>query len=70
MLRAVAEHWGAKYVETLTGFKWIWDHALEEVARGDLHLRVRRGARLLHWACGRDKDGVGAAQILMERQPT
>lgn len=58
---------GAAYAEVLTGFKWIWDHALAAEDRGETFVFGYEEA--LGYCCGgavRDKDGIGAAQSLME----
>jgi phosphomannomutase len=63
MLSAIAEHWGARHVETLTGFKWL--------ARADADLP---GTTLIYAyeeaighcvdpAAVRDKDGISAAVL-------
>jgi phosphomannomutase len=68
MLGAIAEHYGARFEQTLTGFKWIWNAALE--------LEQREGVRTafgyeeaLGYSVGRvvrDKDGVSAALVLAD----
>jgi phosphomannomutase len=63
MLAAIAAHWGAQHVETLTGFKWL--------ARADANLP---GSTLIYAyeeaighcvdpAAVRDKDGISAAVL-------
>jgi phosphomannomutase len=63
MLAAIATHWGARHVETLTGFKWL--------ARADANLP---GSTLIYAyeeaighcvdpAAVRDKDGISAAVL-------
>jgi phosphomannomutase len=67
MLRAVAEASGATCLQTLTGFKWIWDRALARIDAGGTFVFGFEEA--LGYCVGgvvRDKDGVGAAQVLME----
>jgi phosphomannomutase len=63
MLGSIAEHAGASYHRTLTGFKWIWNAALDLEAAGE-------GSYLFGFeeALGycvdpvvRDKDGIAAA---------
>ena len=67
MLKAVGAHWGAGYIETLTGFKWIWERSLEEIAAGGTFVfGFEEALGYCIGAAVRDKDGVGAAQILME----
>ena len=63
MLSAIAAHWGARHVQTLTGFKWL--------ARADAHVP---GSTLIYAyeeaighcvdpAAVRDKDGISAAVL-------
>jgi len=68
MLGAIAEHYAARFEQTLTGFKWIWNTALE--------LEEREGVRTafgyeeaLGYSVGRvvrDKDGMSAALLLAD----
>ena len=68
MLGIIAEHYGARFEQTLTGFKWIWNAALE--------LEEREGVRFafgyeeaLGYSVGRivrDKDGISAALVLAD----
>ena len=68
MLGAIAEHYGARFEQTLTGFKWIWNAALD--------LEAQEGVRFafgyeeaLGYSVGRvvrDKDGVSAALLLAD----
>jgi phosphomannomutase len=63
MLAAIAAHWGARHVETLTGFKWL--------ARADADLPGRTLVYAYEEAIGhcvdpaavRDKDGISAAVL-------
>lgn len=67
MLERLAEQHGARYAETLTGFKWIWDRAMALESEGARYIFGFEEA--LGYCVGpavRDKDGVGAAQALME----
>lgn len=67
MLDRLASARGAAYAEVLTGFKWIWDYALAAEERGETFVFGYEEA--LGYCCGRtvrDKDGIGAAQTLME----
>ncbi len=68
MLAAVAEHHGAGFAQTLTGFKWIWNAALDLEAEG-------RGRFVFGYeeALGysvsrqvRDKDGISAAVVFAD----
>jgi phosphomannomutase len=68
MLRAVAAKYGAHCEQTLTGFKWLWNAALDlKEARG---LRYVFGfEEALGYSAGdivRDKDGVSAALLFAE----
>ena len=54
-----------RYVETLTGFKWIV-RAIESSGPGEpLRLRLRGGARLRVGDVVRDKDGISAALAVL-----
>lgn len=67
MLERLAQEHGARYAETLTGFKWIWDRALALEPEGAQYIFGFEEA--LGYCVGpavRDKDGIGAAQALME----
>ncbi|PIE16545.1 MAG: phosphomannomutase [Proteobacteria bacterium] len=67
MLQRLAEARGAAYGEVLTGFKWIWDHAIARAEVGETFVFGFEEA--LGYCCGRavrDKDGVGAALTFME----
>ena len=63
MLSAIAAHWGARHVETLTGFKWL--------ARADADLPGSTLVYAYEEAIGhcvdpaavRDKDGISAAVL-------
>ena len=64
---AIAAAKGARYEETLTGFKWIANRAMELEAAG-LHF-VMGYEEALGYTVGdvvRDKDGVGAALVLAD----
>lgn len=68
MLGAIAAAHGARFEQTLTGFKWIWNAALD--------LEAKEGVRFafgyeeaLGYSVGRivrDKDGVSAALLLAD----
>jgi len=67
MLDRLAEARGAACAEVLTGFKWIWDYALSREDAGETFVFGFEEA--LGYCCGRavrDKDGIGAAAVLME----
>ena len=66
MLSAIAAHWGAQHVETLTGFKWL--------ARADADLPGSTLVYAYEEAIGhcvdpaavRDKDGISAAVVICD----
>ena len=66
MLAAIAAHWGARHVETLTGFKWL--------ARADADLPGSTLVYAYEEAIGhcvdpaavRDKDGISAAVLVCD----
>jgi phosphomannomutase len=63
MLADVAAHHGAAFAATLTGFKWIWNAALDLDAEGGRRF-VFGYEEALGYSVGpvvRDKDGIGAA---------
>ncbi|TNF25138.1 MAG: phospho-sugar mutase [Deltaproteobacteria bacterium] len=67
MLERLAEARGAACAEVLTGFKWIWDYALSREDAGETFVFGFEEA--LGYCVGRavrDKDGIGAAAVLME----
>jgi len=68
MLEPLARARGVAYAEVLTGFKWIWDAALvREAQAGETFVFGFEEA--LGYCVGRavrDKDGIGAAQSVME----
>jgi len=68
MLEPLAAARGVAYAEVLTGFKWIWHLALER-AKTHGQTYVFGFEEALGYCVGpavRDKDGVGAAQSIME----
>lgn len=67
LLSRMARDRGAEYAETLTGFKWIANAALDAEQRGLAFLFGYEEA--LGYSCGplvRDKDGIGAALRMAE----
>ena len=63
MLQSIAEHYGAVYDRTLTGFKWIWNASLDLEAEGRGKF-VFGYEEALGYSVGqtvRDKDGISAA---------
>ncbi|MGI8822283.1 MAG: phospho-sugar mutase [Acidimicrobiia bacterium] len=68
MLAAVAEHHGAGFAQTLTGFKWIWNAALELEAAGKGRF-VFGYEEALGYSVSRqvrDKDGISAAVVFAD----
>lgn len=63
MLQAIAEHYGAVYDRTLTGFKWIWNAALDLEAedRGEFVFGYEEALGYSVGQTVRDKDGISAA---------
>jgi phosphomannomutase len=68
MLGAVAEHHGAGFDQTLTGFKWIWNAALDLEAAGEGRF-VFGYEEALGYSVSRqvrDKDGISAAVVFAD----
>ena len=68
MLAEIAAHHGARFAATLTGFKWIWNAALDLHAAG-AGTFVFGYEEALGYSVGpavRDKDGVSAAVIFAD----
>ena len=66
MLSAIAAHWGAQHVETLTGFKWL---ARADSGRPDSTLVYAYEEAIGHCvdpAAVRDKDGISAAVLICD----
>ncbi len=66
-LKAIAQAKGARYEETLTGFKWIGNRALELLPQG-IHF-VMGYEEALGYTVGtvaRDKDGIGTALVVAD----
>ena len=63
MLKSIAEHYGAVYDRTLTGFKWIWNAALDLEAedRGEFVFGYEEALGYSVGQTVRDKDGISAA---------
>lgn len=67
LLRRVAAHHGARYAETLTGFKWMAQVAVDAEAAGERMVLAYEQA--LGASVGdivRDKDGISAALLLAD----
>lgn len=68
MARKVAEAYGARAEVTLTGFKWVWNAAIDLMASDDLEY-VFGFEEALGYCAGdivHDKDGVSAALLFAE----
>jgi phosphomannomutase len=66
-LKDIAEHHGAAYAETLTGFKWIANKAIEhDAAGGQFVLGFEEALGYSAGSVARDKDGVSAALLLAD----
>ncbi len=66
-LKAIAAALGSRYAETLTGFKWIANAALDEAKHGVNFVVGYEEA--LGYSVGpvvRDKDGIGAALVVAD----
>ncbi len=63
MLASIAAHHSATYDQTLTGFKWIWNAALdlEEAGRGEFVFGYEEALGYSVGRTVRDKDGISAA---------
>ncbi len=62
MLAAIAHHHGARYAQTLTGFKWIWNAALDlEQEGGTFVFGYEEALGYSVGAAVRDKDGISSA---------
>jgi phosphomannomutase len=68
MLGAVAEHHGAGFAQTLTGFKWIWNAALdlEAAGRGRFVFGYEEALGYSVSRQVRDKDGISAAVVFAD----
>jgi phosphomannomutase len=66
MLRRIAEHHGAAYAETLTGFKWIANAAIRHDRIGRFVLGFEEALGYSAGSVVRDKDGVSAALLLTD----
>jgi phosphomannomutase len=66
MLAAIAAHYGATHVETLTGFKWL-ARADEDVPDGTLVYAYEEAiGHCVDPAAVRDKDGISAAVLMCD----
>ena len=68
MLADIAAHYGARFAQTLTGFKWIWNAALDLEEEGPDRF-VFGYEEALGYCVGpavRDKDGISAAVLFAD----
>ena len=65
---ALAESHGARFVLTLTGFKWIWTAALDlqSAGKGDFVIGYEEALGYSVGTAVRDKDGISAALLFAE----
>jgi len=63
LLGVIADEHGATWAQTLTGFKWVWNAALDlsEAGHGDLILGFEEALGYSIGTTVRDKDGISAA---------
>jgi phosphomannomutase len=67
MLRKIADAHGALYVETLTGFKWIANRAIEhESEGGDFVIGFEEALGYSIGSVVRDKDGISALLLFLD----
>ncbi|MBL8618751.1 MAG: phospho-sugar mutase [Deltaproteobacteria bacterium] len=69
LLHRIAAAWGARSVDTLTGFKWLADAALRFTARTPGGRFVLGFEEALGYSAGglvRDKDGVSTALLMLD----
>jgi len=67
MLRKIAESYGAVYAETLTGFKWIANRAIDHGASGgDFVIGFEEALGYSIGPVVRDKDGVSALLLFLD----
>jgi phosphomannomutase len=66
-VRAIARHYGASFEETLTGFKWLGNRAIQLRAKGStVVLGVEEAIGFCIGDVVLDKDGVSAAAVFAE----
>jgi phosphomannomutase len=71
LLRAIAAHHGARYEETLTGFKWLARVAEQaEAAGARLVLAYEQALGVMCGDAVRDKDGISAALVAADLAAT
>jgi phosphomannomutase len=63
MLSAIAAHWGARHVETLTGFKWLARADADVPGSNLIYAYEEAIGHCVDPAAVRDKDGISAAVL-------
>ena len=66
MLAAIAAHWGARHVETLTGFKWLARADAELPGSTLVYAYEEAIGHCVDPAAVRDKDGISAAVLVCD----
>ncbi len=66
MLESVAHAHGARFVQTLTGFKWIWNAALDVADEATFVFGYEEALGYSVGPAVRDKDGISAAIIFAD----
>ena len=66
MLESVAHGHGARFVQTLTGFKWIWNAALDLADQATFVFGYEEALGYSVGPAVRDKDGISAAIIFAD----
>ena len=66
MLASVAQAHGARFVQTLTGFKWIWNAALDLAEETTFVFGYEEALGYSVGPAVRDKDGISAAVIFAD----
>ena len=66
MLESVAHAHGARFVQTLTGFKWIWNAALDLADETTFVFGYEEALGYSFGPAVRDKDGISAAIIFAD----
>jgi phosphomannomutase len=70
MLSAIATHWGARHVETLTGFKWLARADAELPGSTLVYAYEEAIGHCVDPAAVRDKDGISAAVLVCDLAAT
>lgn len=66
MLAAIATHWGARHVETLTGFKWLARADADTPGQTLVYAYEEAIGHCVDPVAVRDKDGISAAVLLCD----